>query len=279
WQAKTALDTVDIEWDIGSAGSVNSDSIRAMIKEGLSSVDDRVFVGNKNGDAQGALEGSDNTITADYSFPLQNHAPMEPMNTTAIWNENRCEAWVPTQNGESALEAVIKASGLFPEQCDVHKVILGGGFGRRGMHDFVTQAVDIAKQMPGTHIKLLYSREEDQRRGYYHPLTYARMTASLSDDGDLEALHIRLSGISILASLRPALEAETIDRFAFQSLGPDGDPPAGDHMTPYSVPNLLVDHAMRNIHLRPGFWRGVNANQNVYYMESFMDELANKAGK
>ncbi len=279
WQAKTALDTVDVEWETGAAGAVSSESIAEMMIEGLSATDDRVFVGNEKGDAPAALTAAKRTVTADYRFPLQSHAPMEPMNTTAIWTEERCEAWVPTQNGEAALEAVAKAAELFPEQCDVHKVILGGGFGRRGMHDYATQAVQIARQFPGTHIKLLYSREEDQRRGYYHPLTHARMTASLTDDGELDALHIRISGISILASLRPALQAETLDPFVFQSLGPDGEDPAGDHMTVYDVPNLLVDHAMRNIHLRPGFWRGVNANQNVFYMESFLDEVARAADK
>jgi isoquinoline 1-oxidoreductase beta subunit len=277
WQAKTALDTIAIDWDTGGVGDVNSDGIRAMIREGLSA--DDVFVGNQAGDARGALANAANTVTAEYSFPLQSHAPMEPMNTTAIWREDRCEAWVPTQNGESALEAVASAAGLFPEQCEVHKTILGGGFGRRGMHDFAIQAVQIAKQIPGTPIKLLWSREEDQRRGYYHPLTYARMSAALSDEGDLEALHIRLSGISILASLRPPLEAETLDPFVFQSLGPDGPGSQADHKGIYGVPHLLVDHAMRNIHLRPGFWRGVNANQNVFYIESFMDELAAKAGR
>ncbi len=279
WQAKTALEAVDVIWETGAATEVNSESIDQMMVEGLSATEDRIFVGNQNGDAPAALKAAKKTITADYRFPMQSHAPMEPMNTTAIWTEDSCEAWVPTQNGEAALEAVAKAAGLFPEQCEVHKVILGGGFGRRGMHDYAIQAVQIARQFPGTPIKLLYSREEDQRRGYYHPLTHARMTAALTDEGELDALHIRISGISILASLRPALQAETLDPFVFQSLGPDGDPPAGDHMGIYEVPNLLIDHAMRNIHLRPGFWRGVNANQNVFYMESFLDEVAQAAGK
>jgi isoquinoline 1-oxidoreductase beta subunit len=271
WQAKKALDTVEVEWDTGAAGKVSSATIQAMLEEGLEA--DDVFIGNEAGDAKGALAAADDTVTADYSYPFQNHAPMEPMNTTALFTKERCEAWVPTQNGESALQAVASAAGLFPEQCEVYKTILGGGFGRRGMHDFVTQAVQIAKQMPGTHVKLLWSREEDQRRGYYHPITRARMTAALDDKGGLDALHMRISGQSILASLRPPLEAETKDPVVFQSMAPEGD-----HAAIYAIPNLLADHAMRNTHLRPGFWRGVNINQNVFYVESFMDELARKAG-
>ncbi|WP_439105588.1 molybdopterin cofactor-binding domain-containing protein [Congregibacter sp.] len=271
WQAKTALDAVTIEWETGEDGKVNSESIKQMLEEGLSA--DDAFVGNEHGDAKTALAKSSNTLTADYSYPFQNHAPMEPMNTTALWTEERCEAWVPTQNGESALEAVATAAGLFPEQCEVHRMILGGGFGRRGAHDFVEQAVEIAKQMPGTPVKLLWSREEDQRRGYYHPVTRSRMTASMDDDGKLDALHVRISGQSILAFFRPALGEPEKDPVVFQSMAPEGD-----HAMIYSVPNLLADHAMRNTHLRPGFWRGVNINQNVFYMESFVDELARKAG-
>ncbi|EAQ96625.1 xanthine dehydrogenase family protein molybdopterin-binding subunit [Congregibacter litoralis] len=272
WQAKQALDAVSIEWETGEDGKVNSESIQAMLEEGLAA--DDAFVGNEQGDALAALASSDNTLTADYSYPFQNHAPMEPMNATALWTEARCEAWVPTQNGEAALEAVATAAGLFPEQCEVHRMILGGGFGRRGAHDFVDQAVAIAKQMPGTPVKLLWSREEDQRRGYYHPITRSRMTAAMDEDGKLDALHMRISGQSILAFFRPALgDKPEKDPVVFQSVAPEGD-----HSMIYSMPNFLADHAMRNTHLRPGFWRGVNINQNVFYMESFVDELARKAG-
>jgi isoquinoline 1-oxidoreductase beta subunit len=272
WQAKKALDAVSIEWETGELGKVSSASIRDWLIEGLSA--DDAFVGNEHGDAPATLAKANNTLTADYSYPFQNHAPMEPMNATALWTESRCEAWVPTQNGESALESVATAAGLFPEQCEVHKQLLGGGFGRRAAHDFVEQAVQIARQMPGTPVKLLWTREEDQRRGYYHPITRSRMRAAIDDSGKLDALHVRISGQSILASMRPALEADTLDPVVFQAIAPEGD-----HAMIYAVPNLLADHSMRNTHFRPGFWRGVNINQNVFYMESFIDELARKVGR
>ena len=273
WQAKKALDTVEIEWDTGAAGKVSSATIQAMLEEGLTAED--AFIGNEKGNASSALAAAEETITADYSYPFQSHAPMEPMNTTAIWTNDRCEAWVPTQNGEAALEAVASASGLFPAQCEVHKTILGGGFGRRARTDYVIQAVQIAKQLPGTHVKMLWSREEDQRRGYYHPITRSRMTAALDGNGNVGALHMRISGQSILSYLRPSLmEGPTKDPAVFQGLAVEGD-----HAAIYSVPDLLVDHVMRNTHLRPGFWRGVNINQNIFYVESFMDELARKAGR
>jgi isoquinoline 1-oxidoreductase beta subunit len=272
WQAKKAMDTVEIDWETGDLRSVNSDSIRALLEEGLDA--DEAYVGNSRGDAVATLAGATRTVTADYSYPYQNHAPMEPMNATALWTEGRCEAWVPTQNAESALQAVASAAGLFPEQCEVHKLLLGGGFGRRARNDYVEQAVQIARQLPGTPVKLLWTREEDQRRGYYHPITRGRLTASLDEKGDVEALRVRISGQSILTYLRPKLFADKMDPATFQGLATEGD-----HQFIYGMPHFLADHAMRNPHLRPGFWRGVNINQNVFYMESFIDELSREAGR
>jgi len=214
-------------------------------------------------------------VEAIYAYPYQSHATMEPMNATARWTENRCEVWCPTQNGEAALQATAEAAGLPAAQCDVYKIHLGGGFGRRGaFHDFVTQAVAIAKQMPGTPVKLLWTREEDMQHGHYHPITKAKMVGGLDDKGDLVGLHVRISGQSILASVNPNWMENGVDKFTFQGLLPDGD-----HGISYSVPNLLVEHAMRNPPVPPGFWRGVNVNQNAIYMESFLDELAHAAGK
>jgi isoquinoline 1-oxidoreductase beta subunit len=151
--------------------------------------------------------------------------------------------------------------------------MLGGGFGRRGRSDYVTQAVLIAKQMPGTPVKLLWSREEDMGQGTYHPVTECRMTGGLDDKGNLTSLHVRLSGQSILTALRPEALVNGMDPATFAGLAPTGEAAIG-----YGVPNLLVDHSMRNPHVPPGFWRGVNVNQNAIYLESFMDELAKTAG-
>ena len=271
WQAKTAMDAVQIEWDAGESGNVSSASIDEMLTEGLTA--DTKFIGNQAGDFSASKAGAAKVYSADYSYPFQNHATMEPMNATAIWTEDRCDVWVPTQNGESALAATADASGLPAEQCEVHKISLGGGFGRRGMGDYVRQVVAIAKTMPGTPVKLLWTREEDMLHGFYHPVTKARMTAALDDDGNLDGLHLRISGQSILAGLMPERIGGNADPVVFQALAPEGD-----HSISYSVPNLLVDHAMRNTHVTPGFWRGVNVNQNAIYMECFLDELAHETG-
>jgi isoquinoline 1-oxidoreductase beta subunit len=273
WQAKTALDALPIVWDEGPNAKVSSATIGDMLKAGLDA--DQTFVNNQNGDARAALAGAVKTVEAVYAYPFLNHAPMEPMNATAKYTPERCEVWVPTQNGEAAFAATLAASGLPADKCEVYKINLGGGFGRRGaFHDYVTQAVLIAKQVPGTPVKLLWTREEDMTHGRYHPVMQARLRGGLDGSGNLTALHIRLSGQSILTAVFPQMLQKGMDFLTFQGLHASGDFAIG-----YSVPNLLIDHAMRNTHVPPGFWRGVNINQNAIFLECFMDELAQAAGQ
>ncbi|MCP3391344.1 molybdopterin-dependent oxidoreductase [Bradyrhizobium sp. CCGB12] len=273
WHAKTALEALPIVWDEGDNAKVSSASIAKWLAEGLDDAQP-AYVGNKNGDAKAAIAGAAKKIEAVYSYPYQNHATMEPMNATALYTADKCEVWCGTQNGEAAFAAVLEASGLPAEKCDVHKVMPGGGFGRRGQTDYVRQAVIIAKQMPGTPIKLLWSREEDMAHGRYHPITQCKMTGAFDANNNLVALHYRLSGQSILFSLRPEALQNGMDPAAFQGVAQSGEAAFG-----YSVPNLLIEHAMRNPHVPPGFWRGVNVNHNAIYMECFMDELAQAAGQ
>jgi isoquinoline 1-oxidoreductase beta subunit len=267
WHAKTAIDALPIVWDGGDNAKVSSESIAKWLKEGLDS--DQAFVGNKNGDAKAGLASVAKKVVAEYGYPYQNHACMEPLNATALYTPDKCEVWCGTQHGQAAFAAALEASGLPASKVEVYKYMLGGGFGRRGRSDYVTQAVLIAKQMPGTPIKLLWSREEDMQHGTYHPITQCRLTAGLDDKGNLNTLHVRISGQSILTALRPEALVNGMDPATFQGLNASGEAAFG-----YSVPNLLIEHAMRNPHVPPGFWRGVNVNQNAIYIESFMDELA-----
>lgn len=271
WQAKTALDALPIDWDVGANGAVSSESIAKLLREGLDAKE--AFVGNRAGDVQAGLAGAAKRVEAVYGYPYQNHATMEPMNATARWTPQRCEVWTPTQNGEASLAATAAAAGLPIAQCEVYKLPLGGGFGRRGFQDWVPQAVTIAKAMPGVPVKLMWTREEDMTHGRYHPVTQAKLVGGLDAQGRLVAMHLRLSGQSILAGVAPQNLQDGRDPVAFQGLTPTGDGAFG-----YDVPNLLVDHAMRNPHVPPGFWRGVNHNQNALYLECFMDELAHAAG-
>jgi isoquinoline 1-oxidoreductase beta subunit len=273
WHAKTALDALPIVWDEGDNAKVSSASIAKWLDEGL---DDSqpAFVGNENGDAQAAFANAARKVEAVYNYPYQNHATMEPLNATALYTSDKCEVWCGTQNGENAFAAVLEVSGLSADKCDVHKQMVGGGFGRRGQTDYVRQAVAIAKQMPGTPIKLLWSREEDMQHGMYHPVTHCKLIGAFDADNNLTALQMRLSGQSIQFSLRPAALVNGMDPGAFSGLNAKGEAAIG-----YSIPNLLIQHAMRNPHVPPGPWRGVNINHNALYLECFMDELAHAVGQ
>ena len=274
WRAKTALDAVKITWDEGPHANASSAAFAEVIKAGLDAPE--AAVGNRNGDARAALAGAAKRIEAVYGYPHQNHACMEVMNATAVWTPERCEVWTPTQNGEAALAATAEAAGLPPARCEVHKLHLGGGFGRRGaVHDWVRQVVAIAKQIPGTPIKMIWSREEDMLQGRFHPVTMCKLQGGLDAQGNLSGLHMRISGQSIVAGIFPQNIRDGRDPVVFQGLNASG----GEADIGYSIPNLLIDHAMRNPHVPPGFWRGVNLNQNAIYLECFMDELAHAAGK
>jgi isoquinoline 1-oxidoreductase beta subunit len=268
WRAKSALDALAIEWDKGPNAKLSSKDIAATLKAALDAPE--AVVGNANGDAKAAIASSARKIEAVYSFPWLNHATMETMNATAIWTAERCEVWTPTQNGEAALAATAEAAGLPAARCDVYKMHLGGGFGRRGAtHDWVTQTVKIAREFPGTPVKLIWTREEDMLHGRYHPITQCKLTAGLDAKGNVTALHMRIAGQSILASLGSTLK-DGKDPVVFQGL----NAPGPEASIGYSFPNLLVDHAMRNPPVPAGFWRGVNLNQNSIYLECFVDELA-----
>jgi isoquinoline 1-oxidoreductase beta subunit len=272
WRAKTALDALNIVWDEGPHATQSSADTAATLKAGLDAAD--AAVGSSQGDAKAALAAAARKVEAVYSYPHQNHATMEVMNATAKWTPERCEVWTPTQNGEAALAAASESSGLPPSACEVYKLHLGGGFGRRGaVHDWVRQAVAIAKELPGTPVKLIWSREEDMTHGRYHPVTQCKLTAGLDAAGKLTALHMRISGQSILAGIFPQNIRDGKDPVVFQGLNAGG----AEGALGYAVPHLLIDHAMRNPAVPPGFWRGVNLNQNAVYLECFLDEVAHAA--
>ncbi len=279
WQANTALQALPVDWVPGPGSDFSSEAFEAELEDGLTATQN-TFVGNGKGDVMAALAGAHRVVEARYTMRHQNHACMEPLNATALWTAEKCEVWCPTQNGEAALAAASEAAGLPIEQCEVYKLHLGGGFGRRGMSDFVTQAVSIARQMPATPVKLIWTREEAMRQGFFHPTTKGRVRGALDAEGNLKGMHLRISGQSILAALMPGALVDGADFATFQGLLPSGvDPRVEDQILTYDFENLLIDHAMRNPPVRPGFWRGVNLNQNAIYLECAMDEFAHAAGR
>jgi isoquinoline 1-oxidoreductase subunit beta len=267
WHAQKAADALTITWDDGHNGSVSSDTIADFVRGGLDARE--AGVGRKTGNVTEALAGAAKRIEAEYAVPFLAHATMEPQNCTAHVTRDRVEIWVPTQNGEASLAAAAQAAGVPTRNVVMHPLMIGGGFGRRGVvQDFVRYAVLIAKEV-GQPVKTVWSRAEDMRHDYYRPVAMARLTGGLDAAGALAALKVRLSGHSILATLTPFGLANRVDLQFQEGFLED---------MPYEVPHYLADYAMRNTHVPVGFWRCVNHTQNCFYRESFIDELANAAG-
>jgi isoquinoline 1-oxidoreductase beta subunit len=247
WRAKTALEALPIVWDEGANATQSSATIAERLKEGLTA--DDAFADTKIGDALKTIASAPKKVEGVYSTPFLSHATMEPMNCTAKITANRVEVWTATQSAEGSLAAACEEAGLPLEKGEVHKLDLGGGFGRRGgTQDYTRQAVAIAKQFPGVPVKLIWSREEDQAHDFYRPISQCKMSAGLDESRDTRQLQ-----------------------------GMWKEP--GDAQFGYSVPNLQIEYAMRNTHVPVGPWRGVNTNQNGVYLECFMEEVARAAGK
>jgi isoquinoline 1-oxidoreductase beta subunit len=274
WHAKAALEALPIVWDEGPGGSASSATIAEHLKEGLTA--ESTNGGRQNGDPAKAIAEAAKKVEAVYSTPFLAHATMEPMNATARITADKAEAWVPTQNAEASLAALSEASGVPLANCEVYRHDLGGGFGRRGgTQDYVHQVVAIAKEFPGTPVKLIWTREEDMAHDFYRPISQCKMAAGLDADGNLVGLSVRVSGQSINAWLSPGQIKGGKDERQLQGLWEQ----PGDAQLGYDVPNLAIEYVMRNTHVPVGPWRGVNTNQNAVYMECFIEEVARAAGK
>jgi isoquinoline 1-oxidoreductase subunit beta len=275
WHARTALEALPIVWDEGDGAKASTATIAAHLKEGLTS--DDAFADINDGDALKAYAEAPKKLEAVYSTPFLSHACMEPMTATVRYTAEKAEVWVPTQNAEASLAALSTASGLPLNQCEAYPQTLGGGFGRRGgTQDYVRQATIIAREFPGTPVKMIWSREEDQAHDFYRPISQCLLQGGLDEKGNLTSLRVRVSGQSINAYLAPANIKDGKDLRQLQGLWKTT---AGDAQIGYTVPNLRTEYAMRNTHVPVGPWRGVNTNQNGVYLECFIEELARAAGR
>lgn len=268
WHANEALKKLAIEWDTAADGNASNETIEAMLRQGLAQKE--LPHARSIGDTQAALASAAKVIEAEYRSPYLNHATMEPQTCTAWFKrDGTLEVWTSTQDGEASLRAAAAEAGLPLEKVEVHKMMLGGGFGRRGgPQDFVRQSVTIAKSMPGVPVKLMWSREEDVQHDFYRPASIVRMKAGLDARGALTALHTTIACPSIIKVLMPQMTMK--DGIDFTAVRGFSD-------MPYTVPHQRVDYAMRNGHVPVGFWRAPG-QQNPFYRECFIDELAMAAG-
>jgi len=264
WAAKKGLAALVITWDEGPNAKVDSAAVWKQIR---AASEKSGVVAKEAGDAAKALIQGER-LDAAYEMPFLAHAPMEPMNCTAHVRPDSCEVWVGIQVQTRAQAIAAKVTGLPPEKVTVHNHVLGGGFGRRLEVDFIEQAVRVATQTDGP-VKLVWSREEDIQHDIYRPVYRDVLSASLSN-GKIAAWTHRVTGSSIMARWLPPAFQKGIDIDAIDS--------AAD--IPYDISNLRVEYMRDEPPAVPtGFWRGVGPNNNAFAVESFIDELAKKAGK
>jgi isoquinoline 1-oxidoreductase beta subunit len=275
WRAKEALRDVHIEWDVGANGNASSASLMEFYRGGIDAQSD-VATSRKDGDFDQAYASAAKKIEAEYYTPYLAHSCLEPMGCTAIVKDGKVDVWTSTQNAEASLAVAAATAGVPLENVEVHRVQLGGGFGRRGgAQDFVRQGVAIAKSMEGTPVKMLWTREEDTQHDFYRPASLIRIKAGLDDSGSPVAWYSRVASTSIFETLarvplkRPFAPADGVDPQAVASL----------HDLPHAIPNVRIEYAQRTAHVPVGFWRTVGHSQNPFVRESFMDELASAAGK
>jgi isoquinoline 1-oxidoreductase beta subunit len=269
WRADRALKKVKVEWETGEAARASDATIQAMFREGLA--DPKMIEAKKAGDAAAALATAARVLEAEYASPYVSHATLEPQVCTAwVKPDGFVEVWTSTQDGASALAEAARTAGVPHEKCEVHKMMAGGGFGRRlgGLtQDFVRQGVKIAMAMPGKPVKLMWSREEDMQHDYYRPASLVKLRGGLDAQGRVVAFEAKVACPSILDHLMPG-SRKGADFSAVRTLND----------MPYAIANQYVGYSARNGHVPVGFWRAPG-QQNVVYRECFLDELAHAEGR
>ena len=258
WRARTALDMLPIEWDEGTHGSDSSDEFFKRSRAALDQPGAKVVT--KIGDPEAALKNAPKIVESVYEVPYLDHAVMEPYNCTAQVTPDRVDIWVGSQEPEAATEDASKITGVPVENIYLHNCFLGGGFGRRGNQDDVRQAVAIAKQLGGRPVKVIWTREETMRHGYYRPMRVSRFRAALGPDGTPLAWTTRLIGVD-------------------ENYPGDEQTIRGLHKLPYRSANQLFDYHLQKTHVPCGPWTSVGRSQNEFFLETFVDELAHAAGK
>jgi len=265
WQAKKAKDLLLITWDAGP----NGDNDQRKIWEGLKAASEQPgAVFREHGNVDQSMGGAEKTVESTYQLPFLSHSPMEPQNTTADVRADKAIIITPTQFQQLVPHVVAGATGLKPEQVEVHTTFLGGGFGRRVEVDYTIDAAEISKAV-GAPVKMVWSREDDMTHDSYRPASLMKLTAGLDAGGKPVAMRFHSTSPSISARLFPSIVKDGIDPFAVE----------GIDNYPYDTPNIKLSYQMHDAGVTPGYWRAVSHNLNAVALECFIDELAHAAGK
>jgi isoquinoline 1-oxidoreductase beta subunit len=266
WPAHKGREALEIVWDEGPLARLSTEGMREDYGKLAKTPG---TVARKKGDPQESLSKSSKQIEAEYEVPFLAHACMEPLNCVVDLRDDRCEIWTGTQFQTMDRNSAARVLGLKPEQVKLHTTFLGGGFGRRGNphSDFVTEAAHVAKAVKKP-VKVVWTREDDTRGGYYRPMWYDRIAAGIDEKGNLTAWKHTIVGQSILAGT-PFDPKADVDPASVE----------GAKDIPYDIPNLLVDLHTPKIGVPVLWWRSVGHSHTAFVVESFIDEVAHAIGK
>jgi len=266
YTAKKARDLLKIEWDFGPSRAVKD---IAQVEEGLRQAAQKTgAIINKAGNVDNPLDGAVKKVSAEYMLPFLAHATLEPVNCSASIANGECHVWGPIQFQQGASAVAAAASGLPESKVFIHTTFIGGGYGRKLELDFISQAVSIAKAS-GKPVRMIWAREDDMTHDFYRPISYHQVSGGLDASGKLVGLSTKMISPSVTARAFPGFVVNGNDPFMSEGSG---------NIT-YGVPNLRIENVIHDTGIRVGYWRAVSNNLNAFAIESFMDELAQSAGK
>lgn len=264
FKGREALEAT-VTWEEGAHKAFSSAGLEPRLQQALTGPAD---IARAAGDVEAALKSAGKTLEAEYFFPFQAHATMEPMNATARVGAEGAELWTGTQAPNTAQAQGAAAAGLKPGQVQVNVALLGGGFGRRSGTDFSTEAIQVAKAAGGGPVQVVWSREDDFRHDLFHPATLHRLRAGLGGPAGLSAWSHRIAGPAILRSWLGRKVPDQADAEA-----------NGAYDIPYDIPALDVAFAEVEVPVPLGWWRAIQIVPNVFARECFLDEVAHASGK
>ena len=273
WRAKNAALALDLD-ETANFENISSSDISKMLNDVIDN-DEMFEPHEEHGDVTAAL-ATGKVVEAAYEVPYLSQCTMEPLNCTVVINEGSAEAWVGHQGGSLVVNAINAVTEIPKDKIKVNIAYLGGGFGRRAELDFVAKAAMVGKQMLGTPVQLVFTREEDMKNGMYRPAVASKFKATIGEDGMIAGWENKMAlqsvGFSSMMRIMPAM-AEPPEKDAQSSEG-------AVHL-PYGMKNTKVAFGqLKDMDaLQVGNWRSVGASQNGFFTESFMDEMAHSAGQ
>jgi isoquinoline 1-oxidoreductase beta subunit len=265
YAALQGRDQLNIIWSTGSYPDLDDAQLNKMFAEHL---EKKGAIAETAGDAEKVLADAANVLQASYSLPYLAHAALEPINCTAHVEKDRCRLWVPTQGQTTAQHVAAKICGLPVEKVEVMTTPAGGGFGLRGEPDPVIDAVSLAKALKRP-VKVMWTREDDFANDYFRPGSVCSIKAGLDTEGKVVAWSQKVAAPSVMTRVMPDYVKEGVDETSIQGI-PD---------MPYSLPNRRVEYVLMDLPIPVGFWRSVGYSITTFTVETFIDELAHKAGK